>query len=498
MSCGRLLVPESRSRPISHPISLAVVIFEPDKVRHDPVVFLSGGPGQPAAIKTGAEIEAWWQFVSEQDWLRGRRLVVLDQRGVGLSRPSLDCPAFTDPHQKQGIVAPPAGNAAVEEAARRSAVLSCRSSLLDRGIDLSAYNTWESAEDVEDLRSSLGIDKWVLYGVSYGTEVAMTTLERHPAGVSAAILDSVLPPKTSYLSHDGANLARAISLLDADCQKDLRCRSGPLSLGDMVEKTVSRLNATPVPLWFGAKHELPGDMLLDGDDYLEFLFNAFYDSEMLALLPSVIRDTYDQDYRLLASLLPDPNKDSGGDTFVGLDYSVTCTEAATASVDPATPAYMRKWAMGSDYSLACPLWLTAKDPPSPIPLARSDIPVLFLSGKYDPATPARWARSAARDFPAGQSIVFQGVGHDVLDSETCASEVVGDFLKRPEAAVQSSCLADMGPPKFISTDDETGAIQAAASLAGVEEQAMSRRARTIHHEKRPPNSLRPPAPCGAP
>ena len=52
MRCGHLVVPENRTKANSAVIKLAVIIFEPDRERHEPVVYLSGGPGQAARIES--------------------------------------------------------------------------------------------------------------------------------------------------------------------------------------------------------------------------------------------------------------------------------------------------------------------------------------------------------------------------------------------------------------------------------------------------------------
>ena len=53
-----------------------------------------------------------------------------------------------------------------------------RTSISQRGIDLNAYNTSESAEDVELLRRALGADRIVLWAHSYGTHLALAVLRR--------------------------------------------------------------------------------------------------------------------------------------------------------------------------------------------------------------------------------------------------------------------------------------------------------------------------------
>ena len=57
------------------------------------------------------------------------------------------------------------------------------------------YTTAASVEDIEALRANSGYDKLVLYGVSYGTKVALDYAARYPDRVAGLILDSVvLPP----------------------------------------------------------------------------------------------------------------------------------------------------------------------------------------------------------------------------------------------------------------------------------------------------------------
>src|SRR4029079_16219241 len=72
MTCGALHVPENRGSKASAEIALAVVIFQPERERYEPVVFLSGGPGQAAGIGKPEEIDGWWQFIGQQTWMIGR------------------------------------------------------------------------------------------------------------------------------------------------------------------------------------------------------------------------------------------------------------------------------------------------------------------------------------------------------------------------------------------------------------------------------------------
>ena len=63
------------------------------------------------------------------------------------------------------------------------------------GVDLAAYNSAENAADLADLRTALGIDGWNLYGVSYGSNLAMSELRDHPEGIRSVVLDSCRSPQ---------------------------------------------------------------------------------------------------------------------------------------------------------------------------------------------------------------------------------------------------------------------------------------------------------------
>jgi pimeloyl-ACP methyl ester carboxylesterase len=63
------------------------------------------------------------------------------------------------------------------------------------GPERGAYTTQESVADIEALRQAAGYEKLVLFGVSYGTKVALEYAERYPQNVEALVLDSVVPPE---------------------------------------------------------------------------------------------------------------------------------------------------------------------------------------------------------------------------------------------------------------------------------------------------------------
>ena len=71
---------------------------------------------------------------------------------------------------------------------------------------------------------------------------------------------------------------------------------------------------------------------------------------------------------------------------------------------------------------------------------QSDVPTLILVGEFDPVTPPEWADVAAEGLSHASVFVFPAVGHGVLDSHVCASDLVRAFLDRPQAPRPPACL----------------------------------------------------------
>src|SRR5689334_18698670 len=87
--CGVLTVPEQWDGAQSRLLRLRFVVFRgSNRSATDPIVYLAGGPGEPAGIDE-ASISYWWDWISRANWLGKRDLVVFDYRGVGLSEPNM-------------------------------------------------------------------------------------------------------------------------------------------------------------------------------------------------------------------------------------------------------------------------------------------------------------------------------------------------------------------------------------------------------------------------
>ncbi|HEU4724686.1 MAG TPA: alpha/beta fold hydrolase [Candidatus Eisenbacteria bacterium] len=167
---GTLLVPEDRGQPAGTRIHLGFVrLRATGKSAGSPILFLAGGPGVPATFM--ARIPAYDRFFQK---LRGTGDVILvDQRGCGLSDPLLVC-SPKEPLPSDVFVS--------EERTRIEldrAFGVCATTLRSQGVRPEAYHQRASAGDLEELRLALGPPRLRLVAYSSGTELAQEYLRAH-------------------------------------------------------------------------------------------------------------------------------------------------------------------------------------------------------------------------------------------------------------------------------------------------------------------------------
>jgi proline iminopeptidase len=69
----------------------------------------------------------------------------------------------------------------------------------DPAADLSTNTTWHLVADMEALREQLGIDRWLVFGGSWGATLALAYAETHPSRVSELVLRGVITSRRSEL-----------------------------------------------------------------------------------------------------------------------------------------------------------------------------------------------------------------------------------------------------------------------------------------------------------
>jgi pimeloyl-ACP methyl ester carboxylesterase len=453
LDCGTLTVPADRADPDSGTVRLAfgVVRTGADDPAEDPVVYLSGGPGQGALESVPQGFGQLYEPLA-----RDRDLVLLDQRGTGLSEPSLACDEYTDwSRSALGSDLP----AEELEAQAVAALEECRQRLVDGGVDPADYDSAASAADLDDLRRALGYDEWNLYGISYGTRLAQTALRDHPEGIRSVVLDAAYPVDADLYAETPANAVRAMDALFAACAADAGCAAAYPDLGQRFRALVAELDASPAPIT--VVDPTNGDRIdeqLDGATLAGFLFQSLYATELLSSLPEVIAAADAGEFGTIGLLLGAQTQQSDL-ISVGQQLAVQCQEevpfstpeqvAQAAAADPMVQSFFEGTpTSGPGVFDLCASW--GVEPPDPAEDERvtSDVPALVLAGDLDPITPPRWGEDVVAGLANGTLVRFPSTGHGSLPSNDCAARVTADFLAAPDREPDARCVGDVEPLAF--------------------------------------------------
>jgi pimeloyl-ACP methyl ester carboxylesterase len=238
--CGRVGVPEVHGRADSRSIGLAFAVLKARTLSPapDPVVYLHGGPG------SGTVKDLWSIVVPIFDQFRARRdLVTFDQRAAGISSDMVAC-FDTLGANIVSLMAP----GAVESATPETELFAqCLDEIKAKSGDITAYNTTQNAYDAQALMRALGYGEWNLYGISYGTQLALEVMRSAPEGTRSVVIDSVFPPDVKGYDENIKPLQEAIQATLDQCAADPACAAAYPDLEATLVRVADKLLASPIP-----------------------------------------------------------------------------------------------------------------------------------------------------------------------------------------------------------------------------------------------------------
>jgi pimeloyl-ACP methyl ester carboxylesterase len=459
--CYDLIVPEDRAKPEGRTIRLHVAVIKSTSPQPspDPILFLSGGPGFNAInnfVMAGLTFQAF----------RGNRdMIVFDQRGTGKSQPVLACPELYD---AEAALAPLLVDQVEGSKVEKTAMQACRDRLGKQGIQLDAYTTSASAADADDLRRALKIEKWNLYGFSYGTHLGLTILRDYPDGVRSAVLDSVWPLQKDIFVLEHDKTQGIYEQLFKGCAANAKCQAAYPRLEDTFYEAITRLNKEPVNVtvvtYFGQNIKPGTDIPMDGSRFIDTVFAMLLSDSTIPYVPKLIATTALGDNTLLARYNATTEINHPDFYAAGMNMSVVCADrSAFPAQTPEQIAAEKINPLLLDLASArnksevefCQLWGSAQESSLDRQPLSSDIPTLILAGEYDPSTPLAWGRLAATTLRKGYFVEFPNIGHGVYASDSatngCANRIVTAFYEEPDTQPDISCVSKIKQHGFITS-----------------------------------------------
>ena len=423
--CGSLLVAENPDDPDGRKIELfvAVVPALSEAPRDDPLLLISGGPGE-AATRLFLTLRGAFEPIR-----RERDIIIVDQRGTGRSAP-LSCPT-ADAEDLE--------TADLDQLS--SLVADCVATLSG---DPRFYTTSVAVQDLEAVRRELGVVEWNIYGVSYGTRVAQQYLRRYEQNTRALILDGVVPARLVLGPAIAEVSQRVFDSLVQRCAADALCNENFPDLTGRFISLSERLAEDPLNVHL--PDPLTGqeiDIALTARHLQVVVRLMSYIPQTSALLPLVISEAEAGRYAPLAAQAHMIIGEIEDAISFPMHNSVICTEDVsfyTGDEDAGLEDTYLGTTIVDALRAVCAEWpagVIDDDLKEPLSSAK---PVLLLSGEVDPITPPEYADEVLETLSNARHLVGPGQGHGQAPVG-CVRNIMRRFLDELEPAdLPADCL----------------------------------------------------------
>ncbi|HEV7643208.1 MAG TPA: alpha/beta fold hydrolase [Pyrinomonadaceae bacterium] len=440
---GHLMVRENRAKKDSNLIELVFLRLKSTAEKPgNPVVYLDGGPGSsPIGLAYVPDYMRAFEKLREVG-----DVYLLDQRGVGRSKPNLTRIAaesfppdiFADEALAQKIF-----NARIKEAADH---------FRSQGMDIAAYNTRESAHDVDDLRKAIGAAKINLVGFSYGTHLGLACLRYHGENLDRVVLFGTEGPnntdKLPFTSDKALKKLAEIAAADAEIGSKVP------DLVGMLKRVMDRLEKEPATVTITDRRtRKPVDIKVSKFGLQFLIMRDLGDTNDLPIFPAWFYTMDKGDYSILKTFAERRYNQFGGGISlmtVMMDAASGTTKERAARIErEAKTALLGKMVnfpslnvegvsdnvdLGDEYRSAL----------------RTAVPTLFVSGELDNNTPPWQADEVRKFFTKSIHLVVGNAGHESTLVDPRMQQVMVDYLNGKDVRKTQISLPKL---KFVPIPD---------------------------------------------
>ncbi len=419
---GSFMVPENRLDPDSRMIEIGYVRFPATtQTPGAPIVYLAGGPGgSGTGTARGRRFDLFMQMRQHGD------VIAFDQRGTGLS--GNDLPRCESSYGTDDL----AFQSDMEVAAQyRAAIEECGAFWRAQGVDIAGYTTRESVQDISDLRAHLGADQVSLWGISYGSHLALAALNDMPDEIDRVVLASVegldqtvkLPARTDAYF---ARLQEAVNTQEA-------ARTRYPDIAALMREVHARLEAQPLRVEVPQRDGSMAEFLVQRHHLQQFSSMMISDPENTAILMALYATLYAGDTQLLVGLMS---------RFERANTPITLRPMPTA-MDIASGISAERQAL---YEAQAPNGLVGGYLNFPMPQAsgvwdgfdlgdefridpQGATPVLVLTGTLDGRTYVEGQTEAIAGLENAHQVIVENAGHNLFMVSSEVHDVIHAFMR---------------------------------------------------------------------
>lgn len=419
---GVFSVPENRSDPRSRKIDIHYVRFPATGGNPGaPVVYLAGGPGGSGVYT--ARGERFPLFMAMREF---GDVIALDQRGTGWSEAAPECVSdVVIPVDK--AIAPKERSALMRLAAEQ-----CGQFWREKGFDPAGYTTVESARDLDALRAHLGARKITLWGISYGTHLALAAVKVMSPRIDKMVLTGAegLDQTVKLPSETDAYFSR----LQAAIDKEPAAKAAYPDIQALMRRVHAKLDAEPVMMRVPTKGGQV-DMLLTSDVMQMAASASIADPQgaarLLMLYLAVDAGMVEQVAALIGRFVTPGAPESFRLMPLAMDVASGVGAERLARIEREA-----KTALLGDYlnypmpQLAGALGLDLGDEFRKAP--RSRIPTLLLIGTLDGRTYPAEQMAAVSGLSNLKTVTVENAGHNLFMLSPSITETIQKFMREED------------------------------------------------------------------
>ncbi|MFL0810852.1 MAG: alpha/beta hydrolase [Agarilytica sp.] len=441
--CHTLVVKENHDDSNSRDLTLRILrlpsIQESQKA---PIFFIAGGPGQASGDLLERFRHQFPQLRIHHDF------IFVDQRGTGKSE-ALECDIDLMPHLDK--------DAAALEQLNIEASKAC---LNEYTADLRYYATPFAVKDLEQVRKHFGYDKVNLWGGSYGTRVVLEYLRRFPNSIAASVMDGLAPIQIQLPTYAERDATQSLNSLLQNCETQKACQSAFPQLTQRWKTHLQLRKKSPVTQQLQhPRTQKPVNVYIDDQVLSSWIHLILYSRELSPILPLAIDLATKENYSQLFSIFALGREDMPTMISEGMQATVLCAEDYVFHKENHDKHTQNNTLEDSDllnlpprtgFDNICKLLPKSVLDKTYFSSVESNIPSLFLSGQFDPATPPRWAESLLPGFNQAKHIVVPG-GHHIVSQNSCIANIISEFFSKPEdiQALNDTCVSHIKPTAYF-------------------------------------------------
>jgi pimeloyl-ACP methyl ester carboxylesterase len=464
LDCGYVIVPEFHHAQSTRELKLGFMRINSGKGKDaSPLFMLSGGPGQSYI---NSETFLLFQAPLLGRILESRDIVLLDQRGTEHSEPSLDCPAL---YSLPWVVAEKGLDKEKMDNLQIETLKKCISDFKAQGSNLNAYNSVESASDVNAARQALGYQKIFYYGASYGAQLGQHVMRDFPQILEGVVLDGANPlSRKSWVEDRALDAQWGIDNLTKMCDADEKCHAS-YNVPALLEEVLKAFGEGTQTYTFTSPDDpkLTFPVSLTKEDLVSFIYSKQGTAIGSYSLPAILWQLNKEGAKTILEILGQQagtqiiasRNATKGDMAFLMHLAVVCSDDPVKSVDDVVTKGVSDYAriFGQNaaemYATLCPLVEVQELPDSTDENVTVAVPTLVLAGDLDVATPSFRSKQLADSLPNSTFIVFPGRTHvQISAANLCAGAIMSQFVLDPKKSLDTGCAGNASPYSFVLPD----------------------------------------------